>query len=107
MGRCENREEAFAAVHFALPKLMVNTTEAHRTLEAVVKTHGAGAEAHVKSLGVPIDDIRAVAPHLERLLLRLGRLSMAVKTDRPLHMFVPEYFAPALGLKIARKLLPY
>lgn len=103
----ERVEEAFAAVHFSLPKLMVNTTEVYRLLDAVVKTHGAKSEAHVKSLGVAADDIRAIAPHLERLLLRLGRLSTAIKPDRPLSTFIPEYFAPAIGLKLGRQLVPY
>merc|ERR1711920_417317 len=105
--RSDRVEEAFAAVHFSLPKLLVNTTEAYKLLDAIAKVHGDRSEAHVKSLGVSPDDVRAIVPHLERLLLRLGRLSTAIKADRPLSAFIPEYFAPAIGLKLARGLVPY
>mmetsp|Transcript_102058 Transcript_102058/g.288800 ORF Transcript_102058/g.288800 Transcript_102058/m.288800 type:complete len:355 (-) Transcript_102058:111-1175(-) len=105
--RCESAEEAFAAMHFTMPKLMVNATEAQKELANVVKKHGNKAQEHVIGLGVCMDDVRAIEPHLEHLLLRLGRLAHSIRVIRQesLREFVPIYFARAIGLKPARRLL--
>lgn len=104
---CESPEEAFAALHITLPRLMVNSTLAQNALGMIVKAHGEAAEAKVVACGVSLQDLRALAPHLERLVLRLGRLSTAVRAAPTLREFVPEYFRPILGRKLAYSLLGY
>lgn len=102
----ESTEEAFSAVHFSLPRLIIGAAEAHHGLADVVKVHGTGAEDRVRLLGIPIEDLWAIVPHLERLLLRLGRLSSSLKAES-LRDFIPKYFGRAIGSKPARQLLKY
>lgn len=106
-GNCEEVDEAFAVVRYALPRLMVSGSQAYKGLTAAVQGNGDGAEARVQALGVPMEDLRAVAPHLERIVMRLGRLSSSLRPARPLREFIVEYFAPTLGRKLAARLLPF
>jgi len=105
--RNESTEEAFASVHFSLPRLMVSASEAQRGLTAAVKAHGAGTETRLRVQGIPAEDVRAIVPHLERLLLRLGRLSSSLRLPENPRQFIPRYFAPAIGWKPAKMLLQY
>jgi len=98
--RNESTEEAFASVHFSLPRLMVSASEAQRGLTAAVKTR-------LRVQGIPAEDVRAIVPHLERLLLRLGRLSSSLRLPENPRQFIPRYFAPAIGWKPAKMLLQY
>lgn len=100
--KCEQAEEAFATVHYALPRLMVSASEAQKGLQALIKAHGDGAELHVRKLGIPVQDLRALVPHLERLISRLGRFSSSLRPDRQFRDFLHEHFSPCIGPKAAR-----
>lgn len=109
---CADAEEAFASVRFLLPKLMVSAAEAHKGLVNAEKEHGDKVEKKVRQAGVPIEDLRAIAPHLERIIARLGRLVGSVKPAPSLRTFIPDYFAPVLGgpvhgRKLAMRILPF
>eukprot|EP00415_Alexandrium_ostenfeldii_P000951 UN0951 len=86
---------------------MVSGSEAQKALQAAVKAHGDRAQDRVRLQGVPIEDLQAIVPHLERLLMRLGRLSSSMRLPPNPRKFIPEYFAPAIGWKPARMLLLY
>lgn len=106
-GPSETAAEAVALVHLALPRLSFSVSEVDRGLGAAIKAHGDDAEAKVRRLGVPSEDIRAIAPHMELYVMRLGRLSSDVKPPPLLRQFIPEYFKPVLGKRLAMRLLPY
>mmetsp|Transcript_37265 Transcript_37265/g.107638 ORF Transcript_37265/g.107638 Transcript_37265/m.107638 type:complete len:300 (+) Transcript_37265:100-999(+) len=104
---CPAREEAFACFHITLPRLMVSSSLAQQALNAILKAQGDNAEAFVNNLKIPTSDLRALAPHLERLVMRAGRLSSAVRPALSLTRFIPEYFGPVIGKSLAVRLLPY
>lgn len=80
---CENGAEAFAAMHFAVPRLVVAATEAHRGLSARLKACSEKAEEQVRALGIPLEDLQALAPHLEIFVARVARLSSIARPRRP------------------------
>lgn len=105
---CEEAEEAIASMHFAMPKLMVNSALAQKGLTAAIKEYGKEkVEERVRKLGIPAEDLRALAPHLERLVMRLGRVSSAVRPGRPLRDFLHEYFGPRLGKKPVERIIGF
>jgi len=106
-GKCEEVEEAIAMMHYGVPKLMVHGSTAQSGLSAVVKKHGDGAEAKVRGLGIDLEDLRALAPHLERMVMRLGRVASSLQRARSLNEFVVDYFQPRLGRKVAEALPAY
>lgn len=103
---CGDVEEAFSSIRFALPRLTVSGSQAQRALLVMVQKHGPKAEEKIRQRGIPPEDLRAVVPHLERLIVRLGRLSSSVR-PRTFGDFVVDYFAPVLGRALAKRLLPY
>lgn len=106
--RCQDADEAFAVMHSATPRILVGAGESQKGLAAVIKAHGADAEGHVNKLGVPTKDLRMMGPHLEIIVGRLGRLSSRIRAERQrLREFIPSYFAPVLGPKLAEHLLVY
>merc|ERR1712232_1062722 len=70
---------------------------------SLIAEHGTAAEARLQKLGVPLVDLRALAPHLESCLHRLGRLCVTLK-PRKLRNFVVDYFTPALGATAALRI---
>jgi len=104
---CESAEEAFALMHMAASRIMVGIAGVKHGLDAAMKAKGDKAEAYVHSLGVPNRDLRALPPHLETCLARLGRLTHRLRKPEALRDFVPRYFAPVLGRKLAERLLLY
>lgn len=75
---CQTLDEAYAVFHAALPRLMINAAKAFKGLTAAVKAHGDEAEAELQSVGISSEDLRSLAPHLESLVHRLGRLLLRV-----------------------------
>lgn len=106
-GKCEEVDEAIAMVHYGLPKLMVHGSTAQNGLNAAIKKHGTMAEEKVRTQGIDIEDIRALAPHLERLVMRLGRISSSMQRGRSFREFIIEYFEPRLGRKVADHLATF
>lgn len=104
---CESPEEAFALMHMAASRIMVGIAGVRHGLDAAMKAKGDKAEAYVHGLGVPNRDLRALPPHLETCLARLGRLTSRLRKPEALRDFVPKYFAPVLGRKLAERLLLY
>lgn len=105
---CEDQDEAFAIFHSSTPRILVGAGESHKGLSAAIKAHGSEAESHVNKLGVPTKDLRVMGPHLEHIIFRLSRLSSRLRADRQkLREFIPSYFAPKLGPKLAEHLLVY
>merc|ERR1712113_402323 len=96
---CEGREGAFASMHFSTSRIVVAAAGSHRGFSKVIQEKGDQAEAVVNKMGVPTEVIRALAPHLENLIYRLGRLSHRLHDRVKLRDFIPMYFAPALGLR--------
>jgi len=97
----ESVEDARATLHIAMPRLMVNGSEAQRLLHEAVREHSERAEAHVLQLGVHVEDLRAVGPHLERFLLRLARLNSGVRAFGR-RDFILDFFTPAIGISAAK-----
>lgn len=104
---CGDEEEASASLRYLIAKLTVISADAARGLAKAVKTHGDDAEAQVSKMGVPVEDLRSLAPHLEALIMRLGRLSQNIRPGPTMREFVPDYFAPKLGRKLAVRILPF
>lgn len=104
---CEDKEEAFASMHFSSPRIIVAAAGAHKGLAKNVKEHGDQAEATLNRKGVRTEDIRALAPHLETLIFRLSRLSCRLQNREKISDFIPAYFAPALGIKLSRRIVTY
>jgi len=77
--RCTDMEEASASLRYLIAKLAVTAAAAGKALADAVKTHGDEAEKKVRKMGVPIEDLQSLAPHLEWLIMRLGRLAGNVK----------------------------
>jgi len=106
--RCEDADEAFAVMHSATPRILIGAGESQKGLAAAIKAHGSEAEGHVNKLGVPTKDLRMMGPHLELIIGRLGRLSSRIRAERQrLRDFIPSYFTPVLGPKLAEHLLVY
>lgn len=101
---CEDAEMAVALMHHATPRLMVGASEAKKAMSAVLAQHGDKAEARVNKLGVQTADLRALGPHIESLVGRIGRLSNKLRPEN-MKVFVLGYFTPVLGHEPAKRLL--
>lgn len=101
---CDDADMALALMHHATPRLMVGASEAKRSMSAVLAQHGDKAEARVNKLGVPTADLRALGPHIESLVGRIGRLSNKLRPEN-MKAFVISYFTPVLGPEPAKRLL--
>lgn len=80
---CDRSEEALAMLHVALPRITFSVTEACKGLASHMKAHGDAAEKKLRELGAPSEDLRAVGPHLERLVYRLGSLCSDLRFAPP------------------------
>merc|ERR1712048_866487 len=104
--RCDDLESTFACMHSAMPRLMVGGGEVQKALNTLCLQHGADSEAKVRRLGVPVEDLRALSPHLERYIARLGRLSTTLR-PRQLGEFIFDHFKPALGTEASRRITDF
>lgn len=96
-GHCEDKDEAFAAMHCAAPRIIVAAAGATKGLQKAIHANGEKAEAVVNGIGVPTEDIRALAPHLEALVFRLSRLNARIREPKKDPDVVEQYFAPVIG----------
>lgn len=78
-GHCESLEEAMALLHVAVPRITFAVAEAGRGLEAALKASGANIERKLRTVGISSLDLRAVGPHLEKIVFRLGSLSSDIR----------------------------
>lgn len=101
---CDDAAMALALMHHATPRLMVGASEAKKAMSAALAQHGDKAEARVNKAGVPTADLRALAPHIESLVGRIGRLSNKLRPEN-MKVFVLGYFTPALGPEPTKRLL--
>lgn len=99
---CEDREEAFAVIQSASPRLLVACAAAHKGMSSVIKEQAEKAEEVINRKGISTQDIRAIAPHLECLIGRISRLSSRLHSREPMRDFVSRYFTPAFGWRPAR-----
>lgn len=79
---CEAKDEAFALMHCAAPRIIVAVAGACKGLKKQVEDEGDKAEATVNRIGVPTKDIRALVPHFEATIFRLSRLSSRLVIPR-------------------------
>lgn len=98
---CENVEEAFATMKSVVPRLMVSATDAQRVLLAIVGPEEDTASKRLEDLGVAVEDIRALSPHLEILVARLTRFGSKIGKAPGVHVFTVTHFSPTMGEKAA------
>jgi hypothetical protein len=80
----EDKEEAFAVLHLSTSRVIVAAAAAGKGFKMASEEHNDEAESFVNSLGVPSQDIRALAPHLEALIFRVSCLSARLRPTQKL-----------------------
>jgi hypothetical protein len=89
---CEDLEEALAVMRSASSWLLVCSSSVSKNLIDAVKAHGSEAETHLQKRGLQTDGLRALVPHLESCLLRLGRFMS--------NNFVSEHIQPIIPAEL-------
>eukprot|EP00929_Paragymnodinium_shiwhaense_P055785 TRINITY_DN27924_c0_g1_i1.p1 TRINITY_DN27924_c0_g1~~TRINITY_DN27924_c0_g1_i1.p1 ORF type:complete len:354 (-),score=73.16 TRINITY_DN27924_c0_g1_i1:666-1727(-) len=96
---CEDLDDALSSLRVAMPKLLVGASELQKAMAAAVAASSSAAEeARAAKLGVKLADLRALAPHLEHFIGRLGKLNSNLKPTR-LRDVVNEKLRPTLGAR--------
>merc|ERR1719443_2401533 len=69
-------------MHSATARISVGVAGAYKGMKNKIQEEGEKAEVAVNRIGVPTEDIRALVPHFEATIFRLGRLSARLIISR-------------------------